>query len=72
MRTITPYNSLLLPQYSLLPITPKSLNHLITQLPTHKHTTLMENKKNIWSIILKVVIAVATTIAGALGISSCM
>jgi hypothetical protein len=32
----------------------------------------MENKKNIWSIILKVVIAVATTIAGALGISSCM
>lgn len=32
----------------------------------------MANKKNIWSIILKVVIAVATTIAGALGISSCM
>lgn len=30
------------------------------------------NKKNIWSVILKVVIAVATTIAGALGISSCL
>lgn len=30
------------------------------------------NKKNIWSIILKVVIAVATTVAGALGISSCI
>lgn len=33
----------------------------------------MENsKKNVWSIILKVVIAIATTIAGAIGISSCI
>ncbi len=29
-------------------------------------------KKNIWSIILKVIIAVATTIASAIGITSCM
>ncbi len=33
----------------------------------------MENeKKNIWSIILKVIIAVATTIASAIGITSCV
>ncbi len=33
----------------------------------------MENeKKNVWSIILKVIIAVATTIASAIGITSCM
>ncbi len=31
-----------------------------------------DKKKNIWSVVLKVIIAVATTIAGALGISSCM
>ncbi len=31
-----------------------------------------EEKKNIWSIILKVIIAVATTIAGAIGIQSCI
>lgn len=30
------------------------------------------NPKNVWSIILKVVIAIATTIAGAIGISSCI
>ncbi len=29
-------------------------------------------KKNIWSIILKVIIAVATTIASAIGIQSCI
>ena len=28
-------------------------------------------KKNIWSIILKSIIAVATALAGALGISAC-
>lgn len=28
-------------------------------------------KKSVWSTILKVVIAVATAIAGALGISAC-
>ncbi len=31
-----------------------------------------EKKKNLWKIILKVIVAVATTVAGALGISSCM
>lgn len=28
-------------------------------------------KTNVWSVIIKVVIAIATTIAGALGISAC-
>ncbi len=31
-----------------------------------------EKKRNIWSTVLKVVIAVATAIAGALGINSCI
>ena len=31
-----------------------------------------EQKKNLWKIILKVIVAVATTVAGALGISSCV
>ncbi len=31
-----------------------------------------EKKKNLWKIILKVIVAVATTVAGALGISSCV
>lgn len=31
-----------------------------------------EQKKNVWSIVLKVVIAVASAIAGALGISACI
>lgn len=31
-----------------------------------------EEKKNLWKIILKVIVAVATTVAGALGISSCV
>lgn len=31
-----------------------------------------ENKKNIWSIVLKVIIAVATAIAGAVGLSACI
>lgn len=33
---------------------------------------MSEKKKNVWSTILKVVIAVVSAIAGALGISSCM
>ena len=33
---------------------------------------MSEKKKNVWSTILKVVIAVASAIAGALGISACM
>lgn len=33
---------------------------------------MSEKKKNVWSTILKVVIAVASAITGALGISSCM
>lgn len=31
-----------------------------------------EEKKSLWKIILKVIVAVATTVAGALGISSCV
>ena len=31
-----------------------------------------EKKKSLWGIIIKVTIAVATTVAGALGISSCV
>ena len=30
------------------------------------------NKKNLWVTILKIIIAVATSIAGAIGLSSCM
>ena len=29
-------------------------------------------KKSIWSVIIKVIIAVATTVAGAIGITSCV
>ena len=31
-----------------------------------------EKKKSLWGTIIKVIIVVATTVAGALGISSCM
>lgn len=30
-----------------------------------------KKKTNVWSVIIKVVIAIATTITGALGISAC-
>ena len=30
-----------------------------------------KKKTNVWSVIVKVVIAIATAIAGALGISAC-
>ena len=30
-----------------------------------------KKKTNVWSVVIKVVIAIATTIAGALGISAC-
>lgn len=30
-----------------------------------------KKKTTVWSVIIKVVIAIATTIAGALGISAC-
>ena len=30
-----------------------------------------KKKTNVWSVIIKVVITIATTIAGALGISAC-
>ncbi len=33
---------------------------------------MQEKKKNLWKIIIKVIVAVATTVAGALGISSCI
>ena len=29
-------------------------------------------KKNIWSVVIKVIITVATAIGGAFGLSSCM
>ncbi|WP_158557848.1 MULTISPECIES: smalltalk protein [Bacteroides] len=29
-------------------------------------------KKSVWSIVLKVIVAVATTLAGVFGISSCI
>lgn len=31
-----------------------------------------QNRKNVWDIVLKVVIAVASAIAGALGFNSCI
>ncbi len=33
---------------------------------------MQEKKKNLWKIIIKVIVTVATTVAGALGISSCI
>lgn len=33
---------------------------------------MSKEKKNIWNILLKVIIAVATTIAGAIGVTSCL
>lgn len=32
----------------------------------------MSEKKSVWGIILKVVIAVATAVAGVFGVSSCI
>ena len=39
----------------------------------HKTEMLMENKKKslTWDIVLKVIIAVASAIAGALGVAAC-
>ena len=31
-----------------------------------------EEKKNLWRLILKVIVAVATTVAGVLGLGSCV
>ena len=33
---------------------------------------MSESKKSVWGIILKIVIAVATAVAGAIGITSCI
>ena len=33
---------------------------------------MSESKKSVWNIILKVIIAVATTVASAIGITSCV
>ena len=33
---------------------------------------MSETKKSVWGIILKVIIAVATSIASVIGITSCM
>ena len=35
-------------------------------------TNEQDKKKNVWEIILKVVIAVASAIAGALGVTACV
>ena len=32
----------------------------------------MSEKKSVWSLVLKIVIAIATSIAGVIGITSCM
>jgi hypothetical protein len=32
----------------------------------------MENKKNVWQTVLKLIIAIASAIAGALGATACM
>ena len=31
-----------------------------------------QNKQNVWGIILKIIIAVASVIGGALGVTACM
>lgn len=31
-----------------------------------------ENKENVWKLILKIIIAVASGIAGALGVTACV
>lgn len=33
---------------------------------------MSENKKSIWGTVLKIVIAVATAVASAVGLTSCM
>lgn len=33
---------------------------------------MSEGKKSVWGVILKIVIAVATAVASAIGITSCM
>lgn len=33
---------------------------------------MSESRKSVWNIILKVIIAVATTVASAIGITSCV
>lgn len=33
---------------------------------------MSESKKSVWGVILKIVIAVATAVASAIGITSCM
>ena len=37
-----------------------------------KPKVMEEKKKNVWSVVLKVISAVASAVAGALGISACM
>ncbi len=37
-----------------------------------RHTMSNKNRQSYWSIILKVIIAVATAIGGAIGIQSCI
>ena len=32
----------------------------------------MENKKNVWQPVLKLILAIASAIAGALGATACM
>ena len=41
------------------------------QFSTFNLTRMNTEKKSLWSVIIKVVIAVASAVAGALGISAC-
>ena len=40
-------------------------------VPTKKHKIMEEKKKNTFELILKIIIAVASAIAGALGATAC-
>ena len=40
--------------------------------PLNKNPNELENKKNTWTLILKVIITVATALAGALGLNACI
>ena len=44
--------------------------HLLSTTKPKSHE--LENKKNTWTLILKVIITVATALAGALGLNACI
>ena len=39
---------------------------------SYKEQTMSETKKSTWGMILKIIIAIATTIASTIGITSCI